>query len=189
MFVRLYWYDSCRVITLSGATVVLIFLQLAGPVEYYFYTLWMWIMKPKRKNRILLVEDDADTRYAMALLFELEGFEVETAGDGKEAYLTAHRKRPDLIVTDINMPNVSGLDLIKLIKEDDELASVPIIAMSAVERKQLNRARELGAIAVYEKPIQFDQFLGLIAGLVSARHSRGRAQMLLDSQPFNGRSY
>jgi diguanylate cyclase len=128
------------------------------------------------KNKILLVEDDADTRYALSLLFEMEGFEVLAAADGQEAYQTAVSEEPDLIVTDINMPKVSGLDLIKLVKEDWKLASVPIVAMSAVEKQQLNQAKELGAVAVYQKPIEFDQFLALIAKLVSARHTRNRTQ-------------
>lgn len=132
------------------------------------------------KNRILLVEDDADTRYALAMLFELEGFDVISACDGQEAYLKAVTDRPDLIVTDINMPNLSGLDLIRLVKEDGKLAGVPIVAMSAVERQQLNRAMELGAIAVYQKPIEFDQFISLIAKVVRARHSRTRTIPLPD---------
>lgn len=139
------------------------------------------------KNRILLVEDDADTRCALSLLFEMEGFEVLAAADGEEAYLKARSEEPDLIVTDINMPNVSGLDLIRLIKEDGNLQSVPIVAMSAVEKQQLNRAMELGAIAVYQKPIEFDQFLTVIAKLVSARHSRGRTQSSPDLRRNNRR--
>ncbi|HYP27517.1 MAG TPA: response regulator [Blastocatellia bacterium] len=129
------------------------------------------------KNKILLVEDDADTRYALSLLFEMEGFEVLSACDGQEAYLRALSDEPDLIVTDINMPKVSGLDLIRLVKEDGKLAGVPIVAMSAVEKQQLNRAKELGAVAVYQKPIEFDNFLTVIAKIVSARHTRGRNQV------------
>jgi CheY-like chemotaxis protein len=119
-------------------------------------------MSQWNKNRILLVEDDADTQYAMAALFELEGFEVITAHDGREAYLKALTCRPNLIVTDINMPGVSGLDLISLLKQNERLAWIPIIAMSAVERYQLSQAMELGASAVYQKPIEFDNFISLI---------------------------
>jgi CheY-like chemotaxis protein len=133
-------------------------------------------MSSKVKNKILLVEDDTDTRQVLCLLFEMEGFEVVAAADGQEAYMRAVSEEPDLIVTDINMPRVSGLDLIRLVKEDGKLAGVPIVAMSAVEKQQLNRATELGAIAVYQKPIEFDQFLALIARLVSARHTRNRTQ-------------
>ena len=67
-------------------------------------------MIQESKNRILLVEDDADTRSALAMLFEMEGFDVMTAGDGEEAYHQAVNEGPDLIVTDINMPKVDGLE-------------------------------------------------------------------------------
>src|SRR5687768_6930399 len=100
------------------------------------------VMSTEVKNRILLVEDDVDTRYALTMLFELEGFEVIPAGDGQEAYFLATSKQPDLIVTDINMPRINGPELIRLIKRDGKLAGVPIVAMSAVEKQQLNRAME-----------------------------------------------
>ncbi|HXG93650.1 MAG TPA: response regulator [Blastocatellia bacterium] len=123
------------------------------------------------------MEDDPDTRFAMTLLFELEGFEVITATDGQDAYLKAQVQQPDVIITDINMPNVSGLDLIRLIRGDGKLAGIPIVAMSAVEKQYLNRAKELGASAVCQKPIEFDQIIALIAQIFSARHRRNRSQV------------
>lgn len=137
-------------------------------------------MSTEVKNRILLVEDDTDTRYALSMLFELEGFEVIPAADGQEAYLLAASRQPDLIVTDINMPRVNGLELIRLIKRDGQLAGVPIVAMSAVEKQQLNCAMELGAVAAYQKPIEFDKFLSLIAKVVTARRMRNRSQSAFD---------
>jgi len=137
-------------------------------------------MADESNNRILLVEDDQDTRMAMTMLFELEGFDVITAVDGQEAYLKAVSQRPDIIVTDLNMPKVSGLDLIRLIREDGRLAGVPIVAMSAVEKQYLNRAKELGAIAVCQKPVEFDQILSLIAKIVSARRMRNRNHTIAD---------
>ena len=137
-------------------------------------------MSTEVKNRILLVEDDTDTRYALSMLFELEGFEVIPAVDGQEAYLLAATRQPDLIVTDINMPRVNGLGLIRLIKRDGQLAGVPIVAMSAVEKQQLNRAMELGAVAAYQKPIEFDKFLSLIAKVVRARRMRNHNQSMAD---------
>lgn len=127
------------------------------------------------KNKILLVEDDADTQVALAMLFELEGFEVITAANGEEAYLRAVAESPDLIVTDINMPKVNGLDLIRLVRSDGRIAGIPIVAMSAVEKQYLNHAMELGAIAVAQKPIEFDHFISLVARVVSARHLRSRS--------------
>lgn len=132
-------------------------------------------MTQEVNSKILLVEDDSDTQTALAMLFEMEGFEVITASDGEEAYLRAVSERPDLIVTDINMPNVNGLDLIRLVRADGRIQNIPIVAMSAVEKQYLNRAMELGAMAVAQKPIEFDQFVSLIARLVSARRLRGRS--------------
>lgn len=137
-------------------------------------------MARENKNKILLVEDDADARMALAILFELEGYEVTTAADGEEAYRRAVADSPDLIVTDINMPKVNGLDLIRLVRADERIAGTPIVAMSAVEKQYLNRAMELGAIAVAQKPIEFDQFVPLIARVVSARRLRNRTHQQLD---------
>lgn len=137
-------------------------------------------MPVDRKNRILLVEDDEDTRFALTLLFELEGFEVTGASDGQEAYAIAVANQPDLIVTDINMPQVSGLDLIRLIKEDTRFAGTPIVAVSAVEKQYLARAMELGATAVYQKPIEFDQFLALVVKLMAKRRLRTRTGSLAE---------
>lgn len=131
-------------------------------------------MTQEVKNKILLVEDDSDTQLALAMLFELEGYEVITAADGEEAYLRAVAESPDLIVTDINMPNVNGLDLIRLVRADGRIENIPIVAMSAVEKQYLNRAMELGAIAVAQKPIEFDQFVSMVARVVSARRLRCR---------------
>src|ERR1044072_3084074 len=101
------------------------------------------MMIQESKNRILLVEDDADTRSALAMLFEMEGFDVMTAGDGEEAYDQAVNERPDLIVTDINMPKVDGLSLIKMIREDGRTDGIPIVAVSAIDKQHLNQAKEL----------------------------------------------
>ncbi len=133
-------------------------------------------MIQESKNRILLVEDDVDTRSALAMLFEMEGFDVMTAGDGEEAYDQAVNERPDLIVTDINMPKVDGLSLIKMIREDDRTDSIPIVAVSAIDKNHLNQAKELGAVAVAQKPIEFDQFLSLIAKIATARSKRNRIE-------------
>ncbi|MFL6213038.1 MAG: response regulator [Blastocatellia bacterium] len=137
-------------------------------------------MSPEVKNKILLVEDDPDTQTALAMLFEMEGFEVITASDGEEAYLRAVSESPDLIVTDINMPKVNGLDLIRLVRSDGRIEGIPIVAMSAVEKQYLNHAMELGAIAVAQKPIEFDHFISLVARIVSARHRRGRGQVRVE---------
>ena len=118
-------------------------------------------------SRILLVEDDSDTRFALAMLFEMEGYEVICAANGEEAFARAMEDYPDLIVTDINMPKVDGLDLIRMLRSDPRTEATPIVAMSAVDKQHLSLAMDLGADAVLQKPFEFDQFIPLIARLVS----------------------
>ena len=74
------------------------------------------------------------------------------------------------------MPKVDGLSLIKMIREDGRTDSIPIVAVSAIDKHHLNQAKELGAIAVAQKPIEFDQFLSLIAKVATARSKRNRIE-------------
>src|SRR2546423_6730956 len=85
-------------------------------------------MVHEAKNKILLFEDDSDTQAALTMLFEFEGFEVITATDGEEAYLRAVAECPDLIVTDINMPKVNGLDLIRLVRSEEHTSELQSLA-------------------------------------------------------------
>ena len=121
------------------------------------------------KARILIVEDEVGTGYALKLLLELEGFLVKIAADGGDAYALAQIDTPDIIITDINMPKVSGLELIKRIKRDHNLAGLPILIISAAEDAELEYALELGAKAVCRKPVDFDQLLSSLEGLVSVQ--------------------
>jgi len=118
------------------------------------------------RTRILLVEDDGDALFALSMLLGVEGFEVIRAGNVQEAYDDALSTRPDLVVTDIEMPMLSGLDLIKLFKQHPALAKIPIIAMSAMEKSQLQTAKALGAVAVCPKPLEYERLISAIRKLL-----------------------
>ena len=111
------------------------------------------------KARILMVDDEAGTGYALKLLLELEGYEVIVAADGDEAFRLASTDPPDCIITDLCMPKVSGLDLIRQLKSQPALARVPIIVISSAEADDLRQALELGARAVLSKPIEYERLL------------------------------
>jgi CheY-like chemotaxis protein len=135
----------------------------------------------KHKRKILLVEDDPDTSLPLAMLLELEGFDVRVASNGQQAIDSSPSDRPDLVVTDICMPLMSGFDLISQFQDDPELADIPIVAVSAVGKNQLQRALQLGAVAAYQKPIEYEQFLSSIGGMLSSRkrgHARYRSAQL-----------
>ncbi len=85
-----------------------------------------------RRYKILVVEDDQNLRITLTELLRLEGYTVITARDGDEGYLQALAHQPDLIITDLNMPVLDGVELAKLIRrERGKIGEVPIVALSA----------------------------------------------------------
>ncbi len=84
------------------------------------------------RYKILVVEDDQILRITLTELLRLEGFSVVTARDGDEGYLQAMTHQPDLVITDLNMPILDGVELVRLLRRQrGKMAGVPIIALSA----------------------------------------------------------
>jgi CheY-like chemotaxis protein len=112
-------------------------------------------------KKVLVVEDHHDTSFMLCRLLKMEGYEVEHAIDGMVGFNTATTDHPDLIVTDINMPRMNGIEMIKRIREgeDTDLRETPIIVMSAYGRRMIDDALQAGADGFIEKPIDFDKFL------------------------------
>ncbi|MFC4521477.1 response regulator [Cupriavidus pinatubonensis] len=86
---------------------------------------------PRTKPSILLVDDEKLLLQACALMLELEGFHVVVAGDGEEALVLARSVRPEIVVTDLNMPVCDGADLCRALKADVSLAATPVIVCTA----------------------------------------------------------
>jgi len=85
-----------------------------------------------RRYKILIVEDDQNLRLTLTEMFRHLGYIVVTARDGDEGYMQAVAHQPDLIITDLNMPILDGVELAKLIRrERGKIGDVPIIALSA----------------------------------------------------------
>jgi DNA-binding response OmpR family regulator len=109
---------------------------------------------------ILVVEDDPVILDLLAVNFELEGYTVARAVDGEDGLATALRVRPAAVVTDIMMPKRSGLDLLRDLRAHPELASVPVILVSA--RALASDVREglaAGADDYVTKPFEPDELL------------------------------
>ena len=82
--------------------------------------------------KILIVEDDQNLRVTLTELIRLEGYSVLTARDGDEGFAQAIEHQPDLIITDLNMPVVDGVEMARMIRrENGKVKAVPIIALSA----------------------------------------------------------
>jgi DNA-binding response OmpR family regulator len=106
------------------------------------------------KTRVLVVDDDRDHREMLRAMLELKGFGVAEAGDAMEALAAASKSRPDLILSDVAMPKLSGFQLCKKLKNDARTKGVPVILMSGERRDEREQAEgiEIGADDYLIKP-------------------------------------
>ncbi len=110
--------------------------------------------------RLLLVEDAPFLRYAFGRLLRLHGFEVFEANDGREALECVSKFRPQLVVTDLMMPVMDGVELIERLRADPATADLPVVAITADATEQAEqRAREAGAVDFITKPIDLPTLL------------------------------
>ena len=118
--------------------------------------------------RILVVEDEPGIALGLEDDLKMEGYEVEHAIDGVVGYSTATAEHPDLIITDIQMPRMNGIEMIRRIREASDMQKTPIIVMSAYGKRVIDDAMEAGADDFVEKPIDFDKFLSTIKAKLPA---------------------
>ncbi|MEK7193675.1 MAG: response regulator [Patescibacteria group bacterium] len=107
---------------------------------------------------ILIVDDEPDFREIFSAKLSSEGFNVDTANDGEEGIQKAKKLRPDLVLMDVQMPGISGVEALIRIKEDPKLEDIPILFLTALgdpraELQEINRrlSRELGAVGYVKK--------------------------------------
>ena len=122
----------------------------------------------KVTEKILVVDDSSDTREMMTKLLEIESFNVVTAEDGRAGFDAAKAERPDMIITDINMPNLNGIEMIRLLRAEVEFVSVPIMAITAYGQSVAKEAIDAGADHAATKPIDFDSLIRGIRQLLAA---------------------
>jgi CheY-like chemotaxis protein len=119
-----------------------------------------------KKARILLAEDSTDTRLLLHYVLEWEGFEVTGVEDGAAALKSLAEGQPDLLLTDLMMPQVDGLELIRRVRAQEALADLPIVAMSADRSHHLEQASATGATAIITKPLDVDHLVDTIIQLL-----------------------
>jgi len=119
--------------------------------------------KEQMKPGILVVDDSETNLVLLRAVLEDEGYEVFTVFNSKEALKFLEANKPGLILLDLLMPEVGGIDLLKIIKKNNTYASIPVIVVTAYANKE-NRytAKELGAVDIIEKPIDLPDFIAKI---------------------------
>ncbi len=125
--------------------------------------------------QILVVDDNSDLRGYVSQILRQAGYQVMTARNGKQGFQIASRKQPQLIVTDLMMPEVSGLDLIELIRAEERLKGTPIILLTA-KADELSRIEgtEQGADSYLSKPFNDRELLAEVRNLLALKANEKR---------------
>jgi CheY-like chemotaxis protein len=117
------------------------------------------------RRLVLIVEDDDDIRRSLGELLEDDGYQVITACDGREGLERLELGRPCLIVLDILMPRMNGLEFLAAVKADPERADIPIVAMTAGDGATEAGLTRAGAARLLTKPLKLDRLLAVVGEL------------------------
>lgn len=115
-------------------------------------------------QRILVIEDDDEIRAEIIDILELKGFVTESASNGRIGLEVAKKKHPELILCDVDMPELNGYGVLKKLQQDPDLEDIPFIFLTALSSMDnLRKGMNLGADDYLTKPLQIDQLLTAIA--------------------------
>jgi two-component system, cell cycle response regulator DivK len=124
-------------------------------------------MAKKRAKKVLVVEDNDLNMRLFCDILEAFGYKTFQCRDGAKAVDIARTELPDLIIMDIQLPEVSGLDITRWLKDDDKVAHIPVLAVTAFAmRADEMRVREAGCEGYLAKPIQIQSFLRAVESLI-----------------------
>lgn len=124
---------------------------------------------------ILVVDDNLDLRTYVSSILRSSGYRVHTARNGIEGFLVAQTRFPDLIVTDLMMPQVSGLEMIWLIRNEDKLKGIPIVLLTAKTDEETRiSGTESGADAYLAKPFNDRELLAEVRNLLALKENERR---------------
>lgn len=120
-------------------------------------------------TRVLVVDDDRPTVEMLTLALEMEGYEVVTASAGPEALDTARVFHPDLVVLDVMMPGMSGLEVVRVLRRHPDLSTTPVLLLSAWARNvDVWSGWMAGADAYVTKPMDVDDLLEQVSRLLGS---------------------
>lgn len=120
-------------------------------------------------KRILVVEDNDLNRKLFCDVLRASGFAIEPVADGELVLNAARAFAPDLVIMDIQLPGVSGVDLIAAMRRDAALRDTPVLAVTAYAGKgDEQRIRDAGATGYLSKPVSIGPFMAAVRGLVDA---------------------
>jgi DNA-binding response OmpR family regulator len=117
---------------------------------------------PSVSATILVIDDDPNIREALVIHLRNAGYEVQTAKDGIEGGHAILKSRPDLVITDAQMPHMDGFELIEALRSDTTVAYIPVIMLTS-EAEWDERGKRLGVDGYVTKPVRADRLLSIVA--------------------------
>lgn len=124
---------------------------------------------PEAKKKILIVDDDPNVMEVMSTMLREANYEVIEAGYSLPALFSAARNVPDLMLVDIRMPIMNGLELIEQFKSYKETKNVPIVAVTGMDTPEMRKtASRLGCVGFIAKPFNATEFPDQVAGFLKA---------------------
>ena len=119
-----------------------------------------------RRLKVLLAEDDGDLRAIYGYMLATAGYKVNAVRNGLEAFAEIQVNRPDVVVTDIAMPVLNGLDLIVAVRSNSEFADLPVVAITSFGEDFCELARAAGATDAIDKPTELERMREVIDAAV-----------------------
>lgn len=133
------------------------------------------------REKILIVEDEKDIRKMLDYNLEKEGFKTITTDDGEEAVRLVNKERPDLVLLDLMLPGMDGLEVCKTLKKDSKTANIPIIMLTAkTQESDKVVGLELGADDYVTKPFGIRELIARIKAVTRRMKDRGKLPEILE---------
>jgi signal transduction histidine kinase len=141
-------------------------------------------VSPAETTTLLIVDDDDAARYAKARVLRSAGFDVIEAANGADGLRLVAERHPSLVLLDVNLPDKSGWDVCRILKEDPATASMPVLQMSAsyVTEADTVRALEGGADACLTEPVEPPVLIATVRALLRARRAEEALRQALESE-------
>ncbi|KAB8335035.1 response regulator [Scytonema tolypothrichoides VB-61278] len=118
-------------------------------------------------QRILIVDDVADNIFLLQTVLEAEGFEIDTACNGRLALTKIQASPPDLVLLDVMMPGMNGFEVTECIRQNEKLPFIPILLLTAYDETDAAEGLKIGANDFIRKPINLDILLAKILKFLS----------------------
>lgn len=121
--------------------------------------------------RILVVDDVSDNLFLLQTVLEAEGYDVDTANNGRSALVKVEAAPPDLILMDVMMPDMNGYEVTQHIRQNQGIPFIPILLVTAYEDVNDIQGLALGANDFIRKPIEFDKLLARIEAFLQFKQN------------------